>query len=281
MKKVLLASTILVGTAGFAAADTANFSFSGAASFGFAYSNLAGGTGTPTVSSEFTAAMSSTTDGGLNFGSSITVSSASRGMDDDNTTTTFGTVTTSGSSISDANAYVSGDWGKFSVSYDANVAGITTDDNVTFAYSNTWGDFTVDAAYSWMPGAGNDTASLGGTYSMGAYSVYATLNMDEVGGWGLDNIDFGGSASMSGFSAGVDANYDLVTKDLTWKATAGYGTGAWSLGVFVEDDDTLNGVDFGANGSYDLGGGMNISAALIRDNDLKLYVAEASVGMSF
>ena len=48
MKKILLASTILVGTAGFAAADTANFTFSGSAAVGFAY-NVTTSTGTPTI----------------------------------------------------------------------------------------------------------------------------------------------------------------------------------------------------------------------------------------
>lgn len=280
MKKILLASTILVGTAGFAAADNANFTFSGEAAAGFAY-NVTTGVATPTISSEFTAGMMTVTDGGLEAGASITISAGSRGMVDDHTTTTFGMVTTSAPSISDASVYLSGDWGKFSVSYDQNGTATTTDDEVTFGYENTWGDFTVEAEYTWMPLAGDDSAMLKGTYAFGDYSIYAAANFDEVGGWGLDNVDFGGSAAMSGFSLAVDANYDIVTTDLTWKATAGYATGPYSVEVFVENDDTLNSVDYGASAGYDLGGGVALNAAFVHDNDLNQNMVSAGVSMSF
>ena len=47
MKKILLASTILVGTAGFAAADNANFTFSGSAYVGAGYETAGGVFDTP------------------------------------------------------------------------------------------------------------------------------------------------------------------------------------------------------------------------------------------
>lgn len=285
MKKILLASTILVGTAGFAAAETANFTFSGEAAVGFAY-NVTTAIGTPTISSEFTAGMSTMTDGGLEAGASITVSSASRGMVTDHTKAAFGTVTTSGSSISDASVYLSGDWGKVTVAYAANGVG-TTDDKVAFGYSNTWGDFTVEAEYAWMPLVGDDTAMVKGTYAFGDYSVYAGVNLDEIGGWGVASIDFGGSAAMSGFSLAVDANYAVAPVSLlTWKATAGYATGPYSVEVFVEDDDGLNSVDFGASAGYDLGGGVSLNAGFVHDNDAGVpgtgwNVVTAGVSMSF
>ncbi|HHC29315.1 MAG TPA: porin, partial [Rhodobacterales bacterium] len=242
MKKILLASTILVGTAGFAAADNANFTFSGEAATGFAY-NLTTGAGTPTISAEFTAGMMTMTDGGLEAGASITISAGGFEMNTDHTSGGFGTFAPSITSnqatgISDAEVYISGDWGKLTVAYDhGGLWTVTTGDEMSYTYENTWGDFTLEASYTmgWNPG--DDSASIQGTYSFGDYEVYAALNMDEVGGWGLDNVDFGGSAEMSGFSLAVDANYDLVTTLLTWKATAGYTTGPYSVEVFVEDDD--------------------------------------------
>ncbi|OIP84568.1 MAG: hypothetical protein AUK37_05490 [Rhodobacterales bacterium CG2_30_65_12] len=288
MKKILLASTILVGTAGFAAADTANFTFSGEAAAGFAYSTDGViSFSTPTISAEFTAGMMTTTDGGLEAGADITVSAGSRGMEADNTDPGFGLVTTSAASISDASVYLSGDWGKFTIAYDQNAAATPADDEIDYGYSNTWGDFKVEAEYRYFVGAANDEASLKGTYSFGDYAVYAGVNAYEAGGWSVDDIDFGGSASMSGFSLGVDANYALSPVSLlTWKATAGYATGPYSVEVFVEDDDGLNSVDYGLSAGYDLGGGVSLNAAYIHDNDLSIInggvdMITAGVSMSF
>jgi outer membrane protein OmpU len=286
MKKILLASTILVGTAGFAAAETANFTFSGEAGVGFAYAtDGVTEVSTPTISAEFTAGMMTMTDGGLEAGASVTVSAGGRSIETDNTDTAFGTVSDDGFDISGAEVYLSGDWGKVTASYDGNVAGVLADDELAFAYSNTWGDFTVYAEYLWIDGADNDEAVLKGTYAFGDYSVYAAANfLEPVTGWELDSIDFGGAAAMSGFSLAVDMNYNLITDNLTWKATAGYATGPYSAEVWVEDDDTLNDFDYGASAAYDMGGGVSLNAGYIHDNDWAfggVDMVTAGVSMSF
>jgi outer membrane protein OmpU len=279
MKKILLASTILVGTAGFAAAETANFTFSGKASVGFGY-NVTTSFGAPTISSEFTAGMMTTTDGGLEAGASITVTAAGVSMETDNTDTAFGTFSAdTAGSIPDASVYLSGDWGKVTVSYDAATDG-------TIAYTNTWGDFKVEAAYTYSVTTA-DTASVKGTYSFGDYAVYAGVNASDAGGWSVTDIDFGGSAAMSGFTAAVDANYAFAGAGLlTWKASAGYATGPYSISAFVEDDDGANGLDFGAGAAYDLGGGVKLNAAYTHDDDAGVPgtgwdIVTAGVSMSF
>lgn len=274
MKKILLASTILVGTAGFAAADSANFTFSGKASVGFAY-NMTTSFGAPTISAEFTAGMMTVTSGGLEAGAEVTVTAGGVSFEDDNTAAAFGTFSMNASSISDASAYVSGDWGKIAFSYDAG----TPSGDIT--YTNTWGDFGIEATYTYVPGAGNDSASVEGSYSFGDYSVYAGVDASESPTWGVDAINFGGSATMSGFSLAVDGTYNLGPADFDWKATAGYSMSAYSFEVFVEDDGVDNAIDYGASAGYDLGGGVSINAGYVHDADTAQDVLTAGVSMKF
>jgi hypothetical protein len=272
MKKILLASTILVGSAGVAAADNANFSFSGEAYFGVGYETDSEDFA-PELDSSFTVGMSSTTDMGLEFGATITVGAPGVTWEDDHTDDDFGTFAPNEMSVSETSVYMSGDWGKLAAVYD---------EDVVVTYSNTWGDFGMSAYYTVATdGAAGTNGDLGakGTYSFGDYSVYAGANYDNSStDW---DIDFGGSASVSGFTFAVDANYDVTPGDLTWKASAGYSTGAYSIGAFVENDDNANDLDWGLDGSYDLGGGMSVDAAVIRDQDTDRTLVKAGVSMAF
>ncbi|GGD19855.1 porin [Sinisalibacter lacisalsi] len=285
MKKILLASTILVGSAGVAAADNANFSFSGSAFFGVGY-ETAGGTFAPEIDSSFTVGMMSTTDHGLEFGATITVGAPGVTWEDDHTDTAFGTFSENGMSVSDSSVYMSGDWGKLAVAYDADGSGAgatTTDWDVVATYSNTWGDFGVSAYYTFaVDGAAGTNGDLGvkGTYSFGDYSVYAKYDWDNsVTDW---RVGLGGSATMSGFTVSVDAEYtNNPPSDWDWKAAADYTTGAYTIGAFVEDDGTDDLIDWGLNGSYDLGGGMSVDAAVIRDQDTTNTLVKAGVSMAF
>ena len=315
MKKILLASTILVGTAGFAAADTANFTFSGAAYVGVSYSTGfneanssydANGDSDSTdvfgaqfafeVTSSFTVGMKTMTDMGLEAGASIEVSAPGVSTEDDHTDRAFGISSTSGSSVSDASAYLSGDFGKLMVAYDADGDGLdtagvdgfwgTADDvdagyDITLTYTGTWGDFDLEAYYVWNPvGAGtNGDMGAKGTYNFGDYSVWAQIFWDASNtDWGVSG---GGSASMSGFTASAQIDYTNWNGDIDWKLTAGYETGAFTVGAFAEDDGTDDQIDFGVNGSYDLGGGVSLDAAYIYDNDQNNGLLKAGATMSF
>jgi outer membrane protein OmpU len=313
MKKILLASTILVGTAGFAAADNANFTFSGSAYAGMAYVtgdetvsgidwNDDGDTLdtsssyiVPEVTASFTAGMMTTTDMGLEAGASITLDAKGISVEDDNTDDTPGTGYAFGrysqdddGAFSNASVYLSGDFGKLEVVYDNDGSNgtVNTDWDVNFKYSNTWGDFGVSAYYTVAVdkvGATNGDMGIKGTYNFGDYSVFAEFEWDESDGVGGDwNATVGGSASMSGFGLNAEANYNNFANDWDWKASASYSTGAYTIGAFVEEDDGIDtDFDFGANGSYDLGGGVSVDAAYIYDNDGDTALAKLGVSMAF
>ncbi len=292
MKKVLLASTILVGTAGFAAADTANFSFSGAADFGVAY-NTATKLFTPTVGANFTAGMSTSTDMGLEAGASVKVTASGMKIGTDNTSTTFGVAAIEAGGVDKASAYMSGDFGKLTVSYDAKLG------DVNYRYAYTFGDFTIDAGYDWntvlTPATKDDAASLKVTYAFGDYKVYAGLKAAEFStgttGWVLNEYDFGASATMSGFSLSADLAYvdnDAIVPNthtpntLKWKVAASYASGAYSVGAFVQDDlGASTSFDYGVNAAYSLGGGVSVKAAYTYDADTATGLATAGVAMSF
>lgn len=279
MKKILLASTILVGTAGFAAAGDITFTgkamFGGAAAWTGGILTAAG----PTIDSSFKAGMMTTTTGGLEAGATITVNAIDRTIKTDNTSGSFGTISSGGGTISEANAYLKGDWGKVAVTYDANAAGIG-DDEIKYAYTNTWGNVSVLASYQW-DASGTDDATLGVKYASGDYKVYARADFVQAPGWTFNNVDFGGSYTMSGFTGAVDATYDLSPALLKWKVSAKYAVNPYSFGVFVQKDDAGAALDYGANASYDLGGGVSINGAAIHDADLNRNLVTGDVSMKF
>jgi len=302
MKKILLASTILVGTAGFAAADV---TFTGTGYAGMAWSSLNAATGpvsssspgfapatstfTPEVTAAFTAGMMTTTDGGLEAGAKITLDAAGVSMVKDNTSSEFGRVFLSAGGVSDASVYMSGDFGKFTVAYDSDGSnsgkgpdGIrgTGDDvpavpDVTFTYDNTWGDFKVNAyyVYDWTGVGTNGDMGAKVTYTMADYTFYVGAGYDKSAAAG-DQMKylFGASASMNGFTGAIDADYDMDgggagTPDFDWKATIGYSTGPYKIGAFVQDDGADDRFDYGVNAAYDLGGGVSVDAEYIFNRD--------------
>lgn len=285
MKKILLASTILVGTAGVAAADV---SFSGSAYAGVGY-NLTTDEFAPEVMSDFTATMTTTTDGGLEAGASITVTAPGVYWNDTYTDSSFGMSLKEAGGISDSSVYLSGDFGKLAVVYD-NDGSTGTNYDVNFVYSNTWGDFGISAYYTMAPvGLGMGTnGDLGATvtYSFGDYSVYAEYDYDayDATAAGAEHlIGFGADATFSGFSIGVDLDYSVTNDDLDWKADASYTTGPYTIGAFIAEDDAgINyDFDFGATASYDLGGGVSVDAAYTHDDATDQNLVTLGVSMAF
>lgn len=313
MKKILLASTILAGTAGFAAADTTNFTFSGSAYTGIAFAigwdELAGedldGDGVfgetdvtifqPEVNVEFTVAMMTTTDGGLEAGAEFDITGNGVEMEDDHTEGNFGTVEYQGG-LGDVTVYLSGEWGKFQAEYDGfnayTLPLVGSGGNIDFTYTNSFGDFDIKVWYEYVFGADNDEYGAQGTYNFGDYAVWAGAEYQQDIGIPLFTGDWeiwaGASASMNGFSGEVEASYRLDSEEWAFYAEVGYTVDAFSFGAFIEDDD--NGFiadddfDYGVNASYDLGGGVSVDAAYIFDQDTGpdgIGVAKAGVSMSF
>ncbi len=236
MKKILLASTILAGTAGFAAADNANFTFSGSAYTGLAFTmglnEVLVGTDfnedgdsldtdatafTPEVSAQFTVGMMTTTDGGLEVGANVTIKAASTSVESDHTEGNFGRRETVSDAmefdggigegdISEASVYLSGEWGKLTVGRDGtdtyySAVGIT--DPTTRAVIDRTSDVDFTYAYSF------------GDFDIKAWYEYRNgQNNDEYGVQGTYNF-----ADYSIY-AGIEYQEDIgVSGD--WEAWAG------------------------------------------------------------
>ncbi|MGR3364024.1 MAG: hypothetical protein ACU0CY_07560 [Maritimibacter harenae] len=259
MKKILLASTMLVGTTGFAAADV---SLTGSAYVGGSYAWNTPGTVGPVVdfSTSFRAGMMTTTDGGLEVGAGMVVSGPYLRMTVDPDDADFATYTAfNGVGVPAANVYMSGEWGKVDVAYNSNADGAnstTGDWELTTTYTNTWGAFGVEVYGVWEASAATTNGDFGakGTYSFGDYSVYAEYYYDNSDG-PSHNLGAGASLAMSGFSANADVDYDLTNAVWGWHVDVGYATGPYSVMAFLND-----GLNYGVEGGYDLGGGVSVKA---------------------
>jgi len=213
MKKILLASTVLVASAGFASADIA---FSGDAYVGIK-SIDGGATWNPVSTASMDVAMSGETDGGLGFGADFTITAASLtgsvGAADIWVSGGFGTVTVSQAgkltyegSFGDATVTASTVWG--SAVYDVEF-GYSFGDYSAYLGHNTagagttraggeavFGDFTVGLDITNVSLA-STTWTVSGGYVMGAVSVDVTFNAASA--WTLDgSYDLGGGASIDG-----------------------------------------------------------------------------------
>ncbi|MGH1369828.1 MAG: porin [Maritimibacter sp.] len=286
MKKILLASTMLVGTAGFAAADV---SFSGSAGVGVTY-NLTTTTLLPEAYTTLTAKMSTTTDGGLETGAYFTLSGAGRNVEKDPNDNEFGTYNSwgGGAWIGSSTVYLAGSWGKVTVAYDTNADSNSTtpgDWDITTTYTNTWGNFGLEA-YGVITGPGS-TATTGGdlglkvSYDFGNYGVYLGVGYDNSDADG-NKVDIlaGANASISGFTASADLKYDLGSATpLEWTVKAGYATGPYSVSAWIDED-----IDYGLEAGYDLGGGVGINAGYARSSgadSAASSIVYAGVKMSF
>lgn len=280
MKKILLASTMLVGTTGFAAADV---TFSGAAYTGLAY-NLATSTLQPEISALFTAGMMTTTDQGLEAGASVTVLSAGSVMQKDPSDAQFGAndwPPTAGVVLG-ANVYMSGSWGRVDVAWDTNADDDATtpgDPDMTVTYSNSWGNFDLEA-YGVLTTVGSLATTGGdagakGTYNFGDYSVWVGYDYDRSDSPAQPHsVSAGATAAISGFTAEAEIGYNFGNiTPFSWAASAGYATGPYSISAFFNSD-----TEYGAEAAYDLGGGVALEAGFAHSNGVNSPVANVIYG---
>ncbi|UWP95131.1 porin [Aliiroseovarius crassostreae] len=311
MKKILIATTALVATAGYAAAD---INLSGAAVAGFKYADI------DTVDEKLiahvdytlTIAMSGETDGGLTFGADLTV------YGDESSTLNGG----------DLVAYIEGGFGKFSAgnvgsAVDATLGlgdlgfdGLSTDnvaemlvdynDQGTLMYKGTFGDFAVAASYNMSVDGTDPNAaeaanefSIAATYNMGDYDF--GLGYDERG----DVITVKAGANVSGFDidalfskgemlAGTDVKFagevlGTLPADLdvtAWGLTAGYTMGATTVTAAYSNAD-FDGAEldiYGVGVAYDLGGGAKVKGGVASvgfDGSDRITIADLGITMSF
>lgn len=276
MKKILLATTMLVGTAGFAAAEV---SFSGSAHAGIA--SDAGGDFDVYSSAGLDVTFSGASDNGLEFGATFgaSVGHSYAFADDDGFGDEDGT-------LGSPEVFISGSFGR--VAFNHNGYGFFHNDDsdadqADVDYSGTFGGLSVGLradvqdVNDVVVGVTENTNDLSATLGYTIAGIAVTANVD-----GTDDIawDVGASYTMGAFTAGVTYNVDSVA-ELTGTyeangimATASYNTDSeWSVGGSY----TMNGMSFAAStddgsawevtAGYDLGGGLSLEAGYNYTND--------------
>jgi outer membrane protein OmpU len=280
MKNLLIATTALVATAGFAAADVA---LSGAANVGVLNNGATGAKTFMYNDVSVTAAMSGETDGGLTFGASLSMRS---GNDVDLDVGDLGKATnvaaTKLSDMSLGKIYVSGDFGE--LTFDANGIDNLMDDGfahdvsyeVTFgaldvtatanvdggAQAANGGDFSVEAVYAsnslTVTVAADDSSDFDAT---GEYAlndmITASLNYDTDGQTTAETI-----AKVAYSNAGVTAHLALADDDDDqWELGLGYKANGMSIKAVFAENDGAGDMESDITASYELGGGMTLDAA--------------------
>ena len=274
MKNIFLATTALVATAGFAAAD---INLSGGANLGLKYNNAAGNVEDLVIHREITltVAMTGETDGGLTFGADMTITAAG---------------------VGDVVAYIEGGFGKLSVgdvgsAVDANLGlsdlgfdGIGTDnlaeaqidaaDAGSIMYKGTFGDFTIAASYDMSQSnavANGDTFSVAALYNMGDYNF----------GLGYDDTNDAFSIKAGATISNISVNALMTTSNVgeSYGLTAAYTMGATTITAAYSKDDVANVEGYGIGFGYDLGGGATLAGAVgeVGGNT----VADLGITMSF
>ncbi|SEV90148.1 outer membrane protein OmpU [Aliiroseovarius sediminilitoris] len=263
MKKILFASTALVASAGFAAAE---ISFSGEAGIGFEYADVAvGDDWTLDHYLTLTVSMTGETDGGLGFGATFDI-----------------TNTAGGGAVDGSSAYIEGGFGKFSVGNvgsavdaklglsDIGYGGIGTDnvaealvdaaDMGNMMYEGTFGDFGIAISHDFN---GTEITSVAATYSMGDFNV--GLGYDD---WG--NIDTSNTIHVKAGADIADFSINALYSRNDDNDVTSYGIhGAYTMGAVVVsaaysevEVGALSTDAYGLGVAYDLGGGASFNAGV-------------------
>lgn len=266
MKKILFATTALVASAGFAAADV---SFSGSAEAGIAAES--GGDAAVYSFASLDVAFSGTSDNGIEFGASIDVTAGTE-YDagdfefDGDADGTFGF----------GSAWIS--TGGLTLTFDNDGIDNLYDDDfshdvqVSYAAGDITVDVTVDVddsdatdySFSIAYAAGAISASLAGddgddnlVLNLG-YEINDMMNVgleyDQNGGADVTTLTLG--YASNGFS--VDAEVDT---DDGWSLGVGYTAGDLSVNASTDDAE-----EWEITGSYDFGGGLTAIAGINYDD---------------
>ncbi|OYU20043.1 MAG: hypothetical protein CFE34_02205 [Rhodobacteraceae bacterium PARR1] len=289
MKKILLATTVLVGTAGFASAEV---TLSGNGRMGITYNETAAvGDKETSFNSRVRASvnMSASTDGGLEFGGSFGIHDA-----------------VAAASGTEGSVFISGAFGKLTmggndsaahtaVGHLAGVGYTGAGDHNEFAYL-TSGD-RESALYSYsasgftgylsvgQPDNAADTFSVGATYATDAFSVAVGYEDSDSAGIAADATATAVAATAT-FS-GVTAKVAYMTMDNavgfdpeSYGLSAVYTMDAISVTGFYRQAETsaTNTAYFqGIGASYSLGGGATLAGGIVNNDGL----TKADLGVNF
>ena len=285
MKKVLLATTALVATAGFAAAD---ISLSGSANMGISY--LEGGTYGADSDREtqlkneidFNIVASGTSDSGIEFGASMDIDGNREDGSDDN------------GNAADAEVYVSVSGFKVITGHVGSAGDV---DNV--------GDVGFDDI-----GADDLLDTDEGAYDLHVSYGIAGVTIAAAMGSATDDFSASISGEMSGLSFAIGTTTDDSASEDTTAVALGYTVGAVTLNATYASKDAATDVEmyavgvtytqgamtvkavmsdsdatgqdstYGVGVSYDLGGGLAVAGGFGRNKDDK-SVADLGLTMSF
>lgn len=272
MKKVLLATSILAASAGFAAAEVA---VSGSARMGL----ISDGDDTyfsSRVRVKFT--MSGETDGGLSFGASVRADQSGQGGGFPNVMN------------NDSTVYISGAFGKLTFGDNDTAAntlvgqvsavgftGLSSLNEVSYL-----GQVDTSMLYEYSAGAlsfalsagqmntGYDEYSVAVKYATDAFSVALGYENSD----GDSAISLGGSATF-GAITGKLVVIDYDNYDTDFALSVDYVAGPTTVTAFYRDYYEV----FGIGASYDLGGGAAVKGGIITDGDDQAF--DIGVTMSF
>ncbi len=293
MKKLLIASTALVASAGFASADIA---LTGSANIFVNYdSSRATNQIVARNNVDFNVVGSGTTDGGLSFGASLDLESDNDGPNNaaaSNVTNdgevfvsgAFGTLTVG--NVADAvDGFGSGDVGFDGLGVD-NVGEINKNAGVDayVLFSTTVGALTMTASTTSNGAGGAEDYSVGVRYAAGDWDFGIGTSRNGTTASTTNVIDVNGSFGDIGVEA-FYADQDAAGGNIDgWGVSASMTSGAVTYSFAVADNTTA-GVDmaYGIGASYSLGGGASIAGGIasIDRGASRDSVADFGISLSF
>ena len=265
MKKILLATTILGMTAGFAAAEV---KVGGSAKAGLASADGGDFAAYSAVKIKFTG--SGVTDGGLEFGGSTdtTIGNKYDSLGDFDGESVIGSTGTGAWGV--PTVFLSGSFGKISFSKDNLDFFDDTNGGADVQYDYTAGDVTVGLVTDL------DTSNYSAKLSASVGGVALSVDADTYDIWNASAAYTDGAATITlsanssdvqkikvAYSAdGMSASAKFGTDD-SWEITGGYTAGAMSLAILANSSEYQE-----VTVSSDLGGGALIVAGANNDQDM-------------
>ena len=279
MKKILLATTLIAATTGYAAAEVA---VTGSARMGITYDDSA--TNTMQFSSRvrvvFT--MSGETDGGLTFGASVRADQSGQG----------------GTANGDSTVYISGAFGKLTMGDTGNASDSLVGQVSGVGYGAgrldgaadlSWlgGNTPTGVMYEYSAGAitfGMGTGQVGNaTNYMSAAVKYSTDAFGVALGYEDSSagtvISLLGSAVFSGATVKAKIADDSRTSDMGMALSVDYAISGATVTAFYADDQRNADSNYGIGAAYDLGGGASVKGGV--GSVAGDTVADIGVVMSF
>ena len=283
MKKILLATTLLAATTGFAAAEVA---VSGSARMGVTYDGLDFAYSSR-VRVKFD--LTGETDGGLSFGASVRADQiGGNGSKSTDGGDTFGST---GTTNGDSTVFISGAFGKLTMGDVSGAADALVGQTSGVGYGPNDGAHEIGflgaaktaVYYEYSTGAltfglgagqvGSDDFSVGAKYSADVFAVAIGYEDD-----GADNqTSVSGSATFGAATVKVRASDGSAFAETAFSVSLDYAMDALVVTAVYTDFGASDIIGLGA--AYDLGGGAAVKAGILDDGTDT--IGDVGITMSF